>query len=146
MNDFSLLRQPHPAPHRGRVGAFALWFPILAGPLVWSLQLFATFSLTAHACYPHDVPLDVPSWSGTRPVMTALVSAALLVAVASGWTAWRCFRSTREEKPGPAHRVLEGGDGRTRFIAVVGLMTSALFAVAVAFAAIDLVVLSGCGR
>ena len=96
-------REPHPAPQRERVGAFAIWFAIVAAPLAWNLQL--------------------------------LFNAAIAICVLAGIVATRNWRLTREEKPGSAHHLIEAGDGRTRFMAMVGLLCSGLFGLAVLLSA-----------
>jgi hypothetical protein len=57
---------------------------------------------------------------------------------------WRNWQISGAEKAGSALHLLEGGDGRTRFMAMVGMISSGLFLLAVfaALAAFYLVV--GC--
>jgi hypothetical protein len=138
-------RQPHPSPHRARVGAWPTWFAILGAPAAWSLQLFVNAALVAHGCYPHDVPLAAPMWNYLGTVSAAVETAALAICIAAGVLGWRNWRRTRDEKQGNLHHLFESGDGRTRFLALVGMMTSALFLVATAFAALNLTVTPQCG-
>lgn len=137
-------RQPHPSPQRHRIGRFAVWFAIAAAPLAWNLQLLFNVGLVAHGCFPHDEPRAQPIWSRLPVAVGAIEVAALVVCVVAGLVAWRNWRRTRDERPGSAHHVLEGGDGRTRFMALVGLLTSALFGLAVVFAAIVLALVPPC--
>lgn len=135
----------HPAPHRGRVGRFGSWFAIVGPPLAWGTQLVVGASLAGHSCYPHDVPLAHPLWPGVVSVALAVEAVALALCLLAGWAAWRNWRRSRAERPGSGHHLVESGDGRTRFIAMVGMMTSGLFAVATAFAALNLVAVPPCG-
>jgi hypothetical protein len=136
--------QLHPSPKRGQVGRWAIWFPIVAAPLAWNLQLLVNVPIASHGCYPHDVPLDAPIWGNLGAVNAGVEVVALLVCVVAGLVAWRNWRRTRDEKPGTAHHLIEGGDGRTRFMAMVGLLVSGLFIIAVGFAAANLVVVPAC--
>jgi hypothetical protein len=138
-------RQPHPSPHRERVRPLALWFGIAASPLAWSLQLLVNAGLSARGCFPHDVPLAQPLWLPLTAVLAAIEAAALVLCVLGGLVAWRNWRRTHGERPGSAHHVLEAGDGRTRFMALIGLLCSGLFGLAVVFAAFVPALVPGCG-
>lgn len=127
----------HPAPARHRVGLIALMFGIVGAPLGWTLQLLAGTALSGHQCYPRYFPLAVPLWTGTGWVLMTMTVLGLVLAVIAGVVSWRNWGRTRDEKPGPAH----GGEGRTRFMALSGLLSSGLFIIAIVFtvAAIALV-------
>ncbi len=137
-------RQPHPSPQRERVGGFAIWFAILAAPVAWSLQLLVNVPLAAHACYPHRLPLAVPIWSNLGSVTTIIELVAVAICLVAAGVAWRNWLLTHGEKPGGAHHLMEGGDGRTRFMAMVGLLCSGLFLLAVLFAIGMVVVVPPC--
>ena len=128
----------HPAPHRGHVSLLALWTGIVAAPAAWAAQLLLGFVLTAHACFPRDVPLDAPIWNGLRAGLMALSAAAIVLAVASMALSYLSWTRTRGEKPGSGHQLISGGDGRTRFLSMCGLLVSALFLVAIGFETIAL--------
>jgi hypothetical protein len=137
-------RQPHPSPHRAKVGAFPIWFAIVAAPLAWNLQLLFNVALVAHGCYPHDEPRSEPLWNHLATATTAIEAIAMAVCVVAGLVAWRNWRRTREEAAGSAHHLIEGGDGRTRFMAMVGILCSGLFGLAVLFSAGLLAVVPPC--
>lgn len=138
-------RQPHPSPHRSRVPNWSTWFAILAAPLAWSLQLVINASLVGHACYPNDVPLAAPIWNHLGTVSVSIELVALAICLVAGGVGWRNWARSRNEKHGGLHHVVESGDGRTRFMALVGMMTSALFLVATAFATLNLAAVPQCG-
>jgi hypothetical protein len=138
-------RQPHPSPHRGRVGPWTTWLAILGAPSAWNLQLLINTTLVGHGCYPHDVPLATPTWNQLGFISVAVEVTALAICVAAGVAGWRNWSRTRDEKQGDLHHLVESGDGRTRFMAVVGIMTSALFLVATAFATLNLAGVPQCG-
>ena len=137
--------QPHPSPQRANVGRWAIWFAIVAAPLAWNLQLLVNVPIASYACFPHDVPFDAPIWSNLDTVTTVVEAVAVLVCVIAGLVGWRNWRRTHQEKPGSAHRLIEGGDGRTRFMAMVGMLVSGLFLIAVLFSCINLYAVPPCG-
>jgi hypothetical protein len=57
----------------------------------------------------------------------------LLLPLAGMAVAFLSWRATREEKPGGTASMLEMGEGRTRFLALCGLLGSALFVLATLF-------------
>ena len=138
-------RQPHPAPHRARVGHWTTWFAILGAPLAWTLQLLVNASLAGYACYPHDVPLATPLWPHLVGIAAGVEAVAIGICIAAGIASWLNWRRSRGEKLGDAHHVVQSGDGRTRFMAMVGMLTSALFLIATAFAALNLTTVPACG-
>ncbi len=60
-------------------------------------------------------------------------------------TAWKSWRATREEEGGEQEELLEVGEGRTRFMALAGMLLSALFGLAVLFNAIPPFLVPACG-
>ncbi|HUL63875.1 MAG TPA: hypothetical protein VLW55_04600 [Burkholderiaceae bacterium] len=141
----ALEQHPHPAPHRGRISLVGVWFSILAGPLVWSLQQIVNAGLAAHSCYPHDEPMRAPIWGAATAGATWIELIACIVCVIAGAVAWRNWRRTRTEHSGSAHHLIEAGEGRSRFMSMVGLLSSGLFLLAVLLAAAGLWIVRGCG-
>lgn len=137
--------QEHPSPHRDRVARWAVWFGLLGAPIAWSLQELVNVSLAGNACYPHDTPLSSPLWTNLTGLALWVEAAALLVCVAAGLAALQTWRQSRSEKPGDAHRLLGSGDGRTRFMAMAGIMTSLLFLIGTALATLNLAAVPACG-
>jgi hypothetical protein len=137
--------QPHPSPHRAHARAWATWFGLIGAPLAWSLQLLLNASIGAHGCYPGDAPLAEPIWANTTSVMAVVEIAAMLVCTGALWCAWHSWRRTREERPGSAHHLMEAGDGRTRFMAMAGMLTSCQMLVAVVLSTISALAVPGCG-
>lgn len=125
----------HPAPHRHRVSLAALFFGLAAAPAAWNGQLLVSVALSAHACYPRDVPLTLPIWSGLWWILVAIDVAGIMLAIAGGLVSFRSWRLTFDEAPGSVHHLLDIGQGRTRFLAMFGILTSVLFALGLLFAA-----------
>jgi len=56
------------------------------------------------------------------------------LAILGGLVSFRNWRLTFDEAPGSAHHLLDNGEGRTRFLAMFGILTSVLFALGLVFA------------
>jgi hypothetical protein len=136
----------HPAPHRERVALAELAFALAAAPAAWAIQLVVGYGLTSHVCFSGSAP-DVSSFAGGGAIALQLVIEliALLVAASSAVIAWRLWRTTRQEVEGNAVEMVEAGKGRTRFLALWGLMTSVGFLGAIAFSLVGLLVVPLCG-
>jgi hypothetical protein len=140
------MKVEHPAPHRARVGLAALLFGIAAAPAAWDAQLMLSVALSGHACYPRERLLAAPLWSGLWSILLAISVGGIGIALAGGVVALRSWRRTRAERPGSGHHLLESGDGRTRFMAMCGLLTSAVFLLALIFGTAALFVVPLCGQ
>ena len=70
---------------------------------------------------------------------------AMAMAFAAAIVAYASWRSTRHEAEGEARHMFEAGEGRTRFLALWGLMTSIGFLVAIVFSLVGLFVVPLCG-
>lgn len=125
----------HPAPERGHVALAALWFGIFGGPLAWSLQTLINLTVSAHACFPHLWPLTSPV-SNASGITFVVSLAALGVCIAATFVAVRSWMRTRGEQHGASGRasensagtsLIETGEGRTRFMALAGVLASLLF-------------------
>ncbi|MDQ6732593.1 MAG: hypothetical protein M3Z35_00540 [Nitrospirota bacterium] len=123
----------HPSPHRKRVRLGALWFGLVAAPLAWSAQILAGAALSGHDCYPHETPLANPLWHGLWPILLLISIVDIAIASAGGVIAWRSWQQTRHEQPDSAHGLMTRGEGRTRFMAMSGILTSALFLLGLLF-------------
>jgi len=134
----------HPAPHRGRVPGWLTAVGLFAAPAAWSVQSLIDVGLSGYACYPKDEPLADPVWSGLGAALATANAIALAVCVLGGLAAWLAYRRSAGERPGSAHHLLESGDGRTRFLALAGILTSVLFIVAVAFETFEVFMVSAC--
>jgi hypothetical protein len=142
MNDTA--RLPHPSPHAGRVSGLALGLGLWLAPAAWFLQLSIDTWVASHACYPRDVPFLVPQ-SALSLVMAPVDAVALVLALAGGFIAWRSWRATRAEKPGRGHELIASGEGRARFMAMAGMLTTAMVLMAMVYAALVHALMGGCG-
>lgn len=106
---------------------FALAFAVFGAPAAWLVQLIVNYALSAHACFPIDIPLVTPVWGPLWYILIGVDMTAIIVAGASffvalgQWTAWRGASMTHI------------GERRNRYIAQWAVLTSTLFSIAVIF-------------
>ncbi len=141
----ALERQPHPSPHRQRVTRSAGWFGLLAAPSAYCLQELVNVSLAGHACYPRDVPLATPLWPDLASIEIWIGVAAIVICIAASIVAFVNWRRSRTEKPGDGRQLIGSGDGRTRFMAMAGMMVSVLFLIAVGISTMNITMVPPCG-
>ena len=124
----------HPGPARRQVSAFALWFGLLAAPLAWAADELLLYYIASRLC-ASQAANDTAEMLGraTSPWFTVVSVAALLIALAGVWVAYDSWNKSAREKQGSEHHLLEVGEGRTRFLAMCGLLTSVSFAVGFLF-------------
>jgi hypothetical protein len=95
-----------------RQGIGWLWFGLLTAPLAFLLNLLLSYMLVPWAC------------ATSQHVMLHLVPlGALLLAAGGGISAWDNWQRMRQVQPSEAGGVLP----RSRFMAVIGLLSSGLF-------------------
>lgn len=125
----------HPAPQRGHVSLVALWFGIFAAPVAWSVQTLVNFPVAAHGCFPQLEPLTDPRTAvrGIAFAVSIIVLAIGAAALAVSFRAWMRTRGEHHDASGEGRdhtaqtAALETGEGRTRFMALSGVLTSIVF-------------------
>ena len=122
-------RARHPGQHRDRVSLAALFFGLFAAPIVWAGNLMVTFALSVHACYPGTEPLDriIEGFGFVWPVMIFCYVITLAVCAAGAWVSYRNWEITGEETEGHIHHLMEKGEGRTRYLSLIGISFSVIF-------------------
>jgi hypothetical protein len=92
--------------------ALRLWFGLLGSPLIWAVQFQTVYLTSEWACYAMDF-----SWNHVASIAALLMSA---------WALWIAYSEWRAVGAGTAD---ESGDPDTcrRFMAIVGMMSGALF-------------------
>jgi Ni/Fe-hydrogenase subunit HybB-like protein len=119
-------------------GSAALWYGILAGPLVWAGQLILNYGLPdAVACAPGSRTRGEFFNVGIRTVIqitNAVAAALVLLALA---IAVRCYLRLRRQDETVAMRA--------RWMATAGLFNSALFLILICLKFASPAVLSACG-
>lgn len=134
----------HPAPQQHRVGLPALWFGLFGAPAAWAAQLISNYALFGHFCYPRDTPLASPTFGGTRAVAIVVSAVLLLVAAAALFVAIHSWQATRYRRGAEHHEVAEIGEGRTRFMAMSGIIVSGIFVYGVLMLGIPLFTMQVC--
>jgi len=135
MADIPAAPHHHPSPHRDRVSDAALLLALALGPASWAATLMLGYAAASHACYPADTPVATlpPGWNDLRGALVALDIACLGAALLGVGIAHRAWRATRAEKAGSPHALLDVGEGRSRFLALCGVLAGLGFALAIIF-------------
>src|SRR5260221_2044530 len=127
----------HPAPLADTVPGWLLFTALLAAPLAWFVQLCVDDGLVSQACFPREQPL--PNGLQVSPAVwpgsLALMAGAFIVTCAATAVSFWMWRRTRHEVENVSSLV-EGAEGRTRFLAVWGFWTGIWFALGIVFGAI----------
>jgi hypothetical protein len=139
-----VIRDSHPSPHRAKTGLAPLLYGLTAAPLAWVASQFANAALAQEACFPGTEPLVAPAFAGVHVFHAAVLFAALLVSLSAALIAFRAWRLSGGERAGGAGALLDVGEGRTRFMAFAGLLTSLGFAVATLFSLPALFLVPAC--
>jgi hypothetical protein len=138
----SLTRSP--APHAERAGLGQIAFAIVAGPLAWFILVCAGEALASEPCFPggHRYAAPLPGLHWTWPALIALLIVCVLVALAAFVVSWRIYRATCSEEVGRG--LLDEGTGRTRFMALWGMLYGGGFSVATLFSLAAYIALPRC--
>ena len=119
------------APETRSVHFLTLLFGAAAAPIFWAGQLMLGYAVTAYACYPGDHPVQVHFGSALFNAIIIFDIVALIACASGGLVSWRSWLTVREDR-GPRH-TLHTGEGRDRFLAMWGLLSSSWFFFAVLF-------------
>jgi hypothetical protein len=146
MNADNATLSRHPAPHRHRVSAFESAFGLLGGPGAWFVQLCAGYAMASWPCFPRDEHrfLPEPAYAWTWSAIVAVSIAATIVSVAAYVVSRRTYNRVQDEGHGDHQHLLEVGSGRTRFLAIWGMILGAAFAVGTAMTTVAFFVLPRC--
>lgn len=136
-----------PAPRSSRTGpgVVSLFAGMVIAPLAWALQLLIGYGLAAHACYPTDIALSAPLWPHLREIVGGISALLWLLLAVGFFIAWRNWQATRAHAGDGAERSGESGGARSRFMALCGLLVSALFAIVQLFTSMGILWIPACG-
>jgi amino acid transporter len=98
----------------------ALWFGLLAGPIAWSLRLLIGYPLVSVACE-----------QGATYLLHLVSAIFLLVTLAGGAVAWWSYRRIRRGDRREEHDTDDWTLERTRFMVLLSLLMSGLFALVI---------------
>ena len=138
------LAPSRPALHRGRIGLLGAAFGLLAAPAAWALHLLVSYALSSFACFPKGEAVRAPIWTALRPLLWSIDIVAIAIGIVAGLVAWRSWQRSQQEARGGAHTLIDAGEGRTRFLALCGMLASGGFLLALAFASVGLIVVPAC--
>jgi hypothetical protein len=128
----SALDRTGPAPETREPRFLLMVFGASAGPLFWLGQLMLGYGITAYACYPGDHPVSLVS-TGPLFAMLLLFDVVALTGCAAGaFVSWRAWRRAQP------------GEGRNRFLALWGVMSSLWFFAAILFSVVASVMVPPC--
>lgn len=134
----------HPAPHRARASLATLWIGLLLGPAAWFVQLAIDTALLGNACDPANTP-HAGGVASVLPWVLATDVIVLVLTALAAMVAWRNWHRSAGEQPGGGHGLLASGAGRTRFMAMAGLLVCGLIALAQIYSLASHLVLRECG-
>ncbi len=138
----------HPAQHRARVSLTALFFGLFIAPIVWAGNLMLTYALATHACFPGHEPLAqvTDGFGFAWPLMLATYLLTLALCAAGFVVSLRNWRTTGQEAHGHHHHLIEVGEGRTRYLGIIGMAFSVLFFGVTVAGAVILAIVPLCAR
>ncbi|MDQ2802158.1 MAG: hypothetical protein M3Y41_05535 [Pseudomonadota bacterium] len=123
----------HPSPDRDKVPVPLLLAGLAIPPAAWTLEMLVGYGVSSNACPLTSHPVAQPGFSGEAALLIGLQLVCLLAAIASGLMSWRHWQRVRREKNDSEHSHLTLGEGRTRFVALAGMLTAGTFALAIVF-------------
>ncbi|MBI1361107.1 MAG: hypothetical protein GC155_12600 [Alphaproteobacteria bacterium] len=134
----------HPSPHRARASLVRLIYGLVGAPLAWAVSEVASSTLAQEACFPKTEPLASPAFAGAHLLQMVILGVAFLISASAAWIAYASWRRTREEAEGDTHVMLAAGEGRSRFMALAGLLTSIGFFIGMLFSIPALIFVPAC--
>jgi hypothetical protein len=106
-----------------------LWFGIAGAPLAWAVDLTTSYAVVKWVCH-----------TGNYGILRLITVASLLVVAAAAAVSWSALTRTTKDVPTDGGRSRQ----RARFMAVLGLTLSPLFALQIVAGAIPHWVLDAC--
>jgi hypothetical protein len=136
----------HPAPQAQKVGLHESFFGVFAGPIAWLVQLGLGYSMATQPCFIGGARglAPAPGSQWTLAGMGVLMAGATVIALLSLLVSWSAYRKTATEARGDGPHLLESGGGRTRFLAIWGMLLGGGFALATVLTAVGFVLLPRC--
>lgn len=113
----------HPSPHKNEVGIVGLLYGLMAAPIAWVSSQIASSIVAQEACFPKTESLSDPAFA-VAGLHIGLLSVAFAVSASAAGVAYANWRRTKRESGGNGHTLLDVGEGRSRFMALAGLLTS----------------------
>lgn len=125
----------HPSPARGKVAPWRLFGVLSIPPVLFSLQIIASFGIASNACVRDRLPQTALIIFNV--VCIIILTATFLVALADARTV--SGEATRDVK-----ELHDEGRGRVSFMVQFGLLMSAMFAIASVVELLAILILGTC--
>jgi hypothetical protein len=119
-------------------------FGLMGGAAAWLAHLLVNFALASEACSPGTPGVTPDALSELHLTMVVNGVAAMFIAALATWVAYANWRATREEEHGDHEHLLEIGEGRTRFLSILGMVLSGGFLAATVFDTLALLMVPLC--
>jgi hypothetical protein len=117
------------AADRRWLSPLPLWTGILAGPIAWAIDLTASYAAVKPVCR-----------EGSEVVLQVITLGCLAIVAGGAALAWTAWRHTPDDGPTDGGRPRQ----RARFMAMLGLSSSALFAMQIVAGAIPQGMIDAC--
>jgi hypothetical protein len=118
------------APRRAEAqSTLPLWFSLLAGPLAWTAHLLLSYALVAVACA-----------TGQTIILHAVTALTLAPTAWAGVVGYRAWKEHRNGERGGSR----SGAGYRPFMALSGVLSSALFFYVILLEGLPVVLVSPC--
>jgi hypothetical protein len=117
---------------------------ICVAPVSWTVQMLVSEPLVAQSCFPAMAPRTSPLWYGFTPALAALSVVCLVAAMGGAWAAWSVWRGNRD--PAGHASAVARGTHPVGFLALLGMMGSALFVGAIVFTSLAVILVAPCGK
>ncbi|HZZ67420.1 MAG TPA: hypothetical protein VFE18_04535 [Phenylobacterium sp.] len=111
-------------------GVPAQLFGVAAGPAGWIAQLVVNYGVSSHLCFLGDAPRATAPPPGEHAVLLAVSLACLALALFGLWVS---LAGLRRRPVAIADDLLATAPGRSRFLAMCGVLSASAFAIAIAF-------------
>ena len=137
----------HPSPQRHRVSLATLLFGACAAPIFWLGQMMLGYAVSGLRLLSRPtIPRCIAAGGPLRAALLAFDTVAIAAAVAGGVVALWCCGKFVMETGGSNAAAMEIGEGRARFLALWGIMSSLWFFCAILFNAIASVTVPLCAH
>jgi hypothetical protein len=106
---------------------------LAAGPAAWVVQLVAGYAVSSLSCFPHDAPAASAPGPGEHAVLMTLNLACVLMALLGLAAAYLSWRGAGPGKVAGHADIMPARLGRARFLGACGILSGAIFCVAILF-------------
>jgi hypothetical protein len=130
------------APSTETRSLWALWFGLLAGPLIWSVYFMAGYALVEFACKLGLLRFNLLGLSAVSAIIIGLTLVALLATLYAGFVAYQKWQRMRRDESDQVDR--GRAEKSPMFMALAGVLLSGLFALLILLTGIPALVLRPC--